>query len=453
MPLRSLLLVAVVVLFSIPVTAQDDDDFSLSEPVWRWKYYPVTEVSMQDGKQIVRINLDMEYTRFYYSVLTMRDKKPAVTDEIKRIPIPVQGKDSLVLVRPAKPGDKGYVDIILPIKRLVFTEDDKKHKKAIEYELPADVNNKVQPGDLVKLEVENSLYNDSLLLYRLEDCRTILLSIESRPLFEQSQYWTEPAKEMEGIKIIMNALHRAGSVFMDKFKDPFVSSGPYAGKTVPQILLASTERTVIDFLNYILGYPRGVAGFSFNVAEYYMDWIGMKQPKGRYGPLKIDLEYNKWVNMAPIEINLDKGTINDKPIQQVLNNWASLFPWYDGDEKRYAKNNEDEEEDEDEKQVKEDPYYDYSLLGNSLTYYPKKKALKIILAGHNYLTYSKLKEGTPEELKQKLGAPARLIGHTSYLYSTTYGTIEFSFNAFYGTISLIYLYPVKPSAVVQAEPE
>ncbi len=136
------------------------------------------------------------------------------------------------------------------------------------------------------------------------------------------------------------------------------------------------------------------------------------------------------------------------PIQQVLNNWKNLFPWYDGDEKDDPRAN-----DEDYSGNGPAPYFDYNFLGNGLTYFPKQKALKIILANHRHIQYSKIKEGTPKELKQKLGKPAKVLNNElNYFFSTPFGTIEFLITGFYGTITCIYLYPVQPAAVVQAEP-
>ena len=247
---------------------------------------------------------------------------------------------------------------------------------------------------------------------------------------------------MESVKIILDDMQQGAAFYRDKVKGAFVSSGAYAGKTASEILDAATELDVINCLQQMLNNPRPYIGRQVKFTEHYADWIKSGQPVSNNPKLKILLEYKKWNAMRPILVDIDAGKIDDQPISQLLNNWKSTYPWFDGDEKEYPEH-------------KYPPYYDYSLLGNSLTFFIKEKALKLLLVNHGYYKISSLKDFTPKEIIQKLGQPARFVGTLSepqsYMYSKPYGTMEIRFNGFYGVATLIYFYPVKPALVKQVE--
>lgn len=427
---------------------------------WRWRYFSVKEVKPENGKQTVHIQLDRyENYRLLQELKKKSDYKEPKYGETKTHALAVNAKDSTLVIRPLHPGDKHFVDFSLPVLSKSFIDDNKTYKPQLVYQLPA--GSTVMKGDLVPLEVEKKVYNDSLLFFRLEDMQINLLQITEENLFPNGMYAWNSAKEMEAVKMITEEIQYAGAFYMDKMKDPFITSGPLAGKTAPQVLAAATEKQVIRFIKYIATHPREFIGNSFKVAEVYGTWVKAGEPNGDYKNLLVEQDYNKWIGMKLIEIDLDAGTIDKKPIQQVLNNWKNLYPWYDGDEKDDNDEQDQSEEEEEEYETKKEtqkkpaanPYLDYTLLGNGLTYFPKQKALKIFLVNHQYVQYSKLKEGTVKELKQKLGNPARVMKNGNYLYATAYGSIEFMISGFYETVSCIYIYPVKPAAVQEAEPE
>ncbi len=322
MQLKSLLFICMIAFASYANAQYDDETPGVPEPQWRWKFYPVTAVIQKEGKQIVEVTLDRyENYKFLYQ-LKKSGYKTSSYNETKTTPIQPGKSDTLEIISPYKKGEKQFTDIYLPIITQNFTDDGKGYNMMMQFQLPAR-SSTVEKGDIVSFEIDKKFYNDSLLFYKLEDMRFSLLGIDEKELFENRQYWGTPVSEMAAAKNIKDELHYAGDVFMDKLKDPLVQKGPYAGKTLPQILKAATEKEIIQFVNYIVSQPRELMGKQFKVAEVYGQWVALEQPKGGYGPLKVELEYNKWIKMEPIEIDLDAGTINKKPIQKIVNPYIS----------------------------------------------------------------------------------------------------------------------------------
>ena len=429
---------------SMPAFSQGDDDYVFdNRKKWRWKYQNPHEVSQQGQIQTIKIKLpNGAYYRFNDRRYDLKDAKSPRSGEVGRYTLLPVEKDSLHLVRPRKKGSDPAFEFRLAVISTVFIDDQKKYEKYVEIQVPAS-GNVITKEDIIKVEVENEFYDDSLLLYKLGDYAITLMDIGPKPYFEYS-YFKSPAAEMDAAKRIVADFKEGAEFFRDKVKGAFTDKGPYAGKTASEILDAATEKDVIDCINFMVSNPLQYMGRRLKFTEFYADWILSGQPKGKFKTLKIEFEYAKWIQIRPISIDLIKGTIDDKPIQQVLINWKSLYPWYDGDEKDYPEH-------------KYPQYYDYSLVGNSVTFFPKQKALKILGVSHQYYQLPAIKDGSPQELIKAFGQPTKVLGTlkepNSYFYSRPYGTLEFRFDGFYGVATLIYLYPVKPAVVVQAEPD
>lgn len=425
-------------------------------PQYNWRWHPITKITKQPGTILVECKLDMFYadrTKLFEDAIKQinsrlpAEKKDEFDDSPKKTIIPSKFQEKLLignndsLTVYTRSTDKKKEEN-LRFKIISTTIGKDVYDYNITYEIATTATDKTFAlKDLLALKVRQ-LNIDSLLLYRIDNANIQFLSSANVLIFPEQLRFYDQLEEMSVIKMLLSDMKDAAEYFKTKITAPFITSGPYAGKTFPEILNAATEKDVIDFLNAMATYSRSYLGNDYKFIEVYLGWISNQQYPGKLKNLKIVEEYDKLVKAGPMKIDLLKGTINGIALKVAMDNWLSYFPNYNGTEQA--------------DRIKTKPYYEYyNITGNFIKYYIGDRKIRVGNSAHRWFSGDSYSDFTLQEVEKKLGKPTLILGKGAdqiYLYDRPYGTLIIPFTGEYGepgapTVACVFMSLKKPAAI------
>ncbi len=295
-------------------------------------------------------------------------------------------------------------------------------------------------GDLVACLQEDENKGKGLLLYRIDDFAIQLMDASREEMFPDGIRAYTVFDEWSYIQTLLKDL-RATSPVLASRTAPFMTEGPFTGKTSSQILDIVTARDVIDFLHFMISYPGKYMGLQFKFNEIFMTWIKNKQIQGTMKDLKLVTEYPMLMKIKNLYFDIASGTVGGETISLPTSDYLSKFDFYNTKRKMDY--------------LSCLSAVDWSTGANSLTYLPYQKCFQITQT-HKALSDTSLFDKNEMEIKAKLGEPDQIIKayRIAYRYKRSYGTLEMNFNTesyHPPRVTIIRMYSVSPENIPECK--
>ncbi len=384
----------------------------------RYVYRPIREVKVENGNIEVII-----YQPHYYG--TEQDPYPKEGDSVTFLPLYT---DSGKWCREAH----------FKIKTAIRKAADHDDGEDLTLSLQENPNSCLpKKGDLIQLAGAKPVTDKQVFLYRIaDDCIHINSSISDEVLYLYFLPDSKVEHEWETILYMMKDLKSYADLKRSD-KPVFLSDGPFKGKTISVILDSLTPKDIIEFMNYLVSYPRKYMGKTTKFSDLYLGWIKENQPKGNLKDMNLYTKYDSLLQMKLLSVDIEKGLIGGMSVSspgEIL----KKYPFYN--EVNYSKNSD----------CNDNIYW--SVLSNDIKYYPAQKYFKPESNHNDFVSRSVFDLKMDATVKMR-SEPDKIIKEGDlqhYLYKKQYGTLDLVFNMKFVNLFIaeVRLYSISPENIV-----
>ncbi len=298
----------------------------------------------------------------------------------------------------------------------------------------------LEEGGLAQLSGAPMKVDSPTFLYLVGDDAIKLNSSIDETILPPDEEPETVFNEWDQIQNLLKDL-KSSSATMVTQRTPLVTEGPYAGKTAYEILNLTTAKDVIDFLNFLVSYPRKFMGKDWKFSEIYLGWIKAKQPKGTQKEKDLYTKYDLLTKIKEIPVDYETGMVDGLSVASTADEIMNQMPYFDD---IYMG-----------KTVNCRYHVTWSVCSNSLIYYRDQKCFEF-RKWHEGTKDKTLFGKSPDQIKTSLGEPVKISKislNDAWFYSKPYGSLCVIFSGSFSRqyVSKLRMYSVPIESIVDCK--